>query len=442
MKQKEGRDWKLYAVAGRPVAHSRSPQMHNAAFGALGMDAAYVRLAAADAAGALGTAAGMGLSGMNVTAPFKEDMAGLVDRMDEEAESIGAVNTVIFSDGRAKGRNTDIYGVRTALEENGVLLRGAGAVVLGAGGAAKAAARALLSAGAEVTIANRTADKARGLAKSLGCAHCPLAQAELAKPMAAASVVVSSLDTAERVVSQDLLRRSMAILEAKYDRRTALREDAERTGCRIIDGREWLLHQGAKAFTAFTGKDAPVAAMRKALYAEEPAAKPNVALIGFMGSGKTTVAGEISRQAGMEVASTDAEVERKAGMPIRQIFATKGEDAFRLLESEAARSLAAKRRSVIDCGGGLPVMEGNRMALRQAAAVVWLWAGKKEIMRRVPADGTRPLLSVPEPGGRVEELLSQRMRHYAEASDIVIDTERMKAAEAARRILDEIHIPR
>ncbi len=440
----------LYAVTGRPVAHSLSPQMHNAAFEALGMDAAYVRLAAADAEGALAAARSMGLAGMNVTAPYKEGMASLVDRMDEEAESIGAVNTVVFEDGKAKGRNTDVYGVRGALEENGILLRGRKAVVLGAGGAAKAAARALTSAGAEVTIANRTVDKARALARSLGCAHCGLAGQELARAMAAASVVVSSLDTADRVIPHDVLRRSMTILEAKYDEKTALRADAMRIGCRVIDGREWLLYQGARAFRIFTHRKPPLDAMRKALYAagggsDRGAAgagkKTNIALIGFMGTGKTSVARDIAKRAGCGMLDTDAEIERAAGRKVADIFTRHGEAEFRGLEAIEVAKMAGMRRAVVACGGGVVTVPENARVLRETCRTVWLWADVRTIMGRLEGDGTRPLLRAASAGGRenaAREILSSRLRQYASASDIVVSTQGRTPGAVAELILDEV----
>lgn len=506
----------LYAVTGKPVAHSISPQMHNAAFEALGMDAAYVRLAAADAESALAAARSMGLAGMNVTAPYKESMAALVDRMDEEAESVGAVNTVVFEDGKAKGRNTDVYGVREALEGNGILLRGMKAVVLGAGGAAKAAARSLTSAGAEVTIANRTVDKARALARSLGCAHCGLAGQELGRAMAAASVVVSSLDTADRVIPHDVLRRSMTILEAKYDEKTALRTDALRIGCRVIDGREWLLYQGARAFRIFTHRKPPLDAMRKALYAGEGAGGPaggndassggwtgrhgegsgigsgwndrqgggngagggglagrqgggsgassggwiggraggaggtaadgrsrknKIALIGFMGTGKTSVAGEIAKRAGCGMLDTDAEIERASGRKVADIFTRHGEAGFRRLEGIEVAKMAGMRRAVVACGGGVVTVPENARVLRETCRTVWLWADVRTIMGRLEGDGTRPLLRMASAGGRenaAKEILGSRLRQYASASDIVVSTQGRTPGAVAELILDEV----
>lgn len=429
----------LYAVIGKPVAHSLSPELHNAAFGELGMDAVYVRLAARDLKDALATAGSMSIAGMNVTAPFKETMALLCGGLEGEAKEIGAANTVVFRDGGIIGHNTDAYGVRAALEANGVPIEGSKAIVLGAGGAAKAAALALVSSGAGVIVANRTEEKAQTLALEMGCSYCALDGLEGAMP--GADIVVSTLGTAERVVPPGLLEPGMAVLDAKYDVKTALHSDAEAKGCKTIDGREWLLYQGAKAFGIFTGKKPPIEAMRKAVYAREmrnPERKTNVALIGFMGSGKTSVAKEIAGAAGRIVVDTDADIEKSSGKRIADIFETSGEPEFRKLERDEVAKIAKLRRGVVACGGGAILDAWNARTLRENCRVVWLWADANEISRRIKGGKSRPLLNRPDRDNAVREIMARRLRLYASASDIVVGTEGKKPAEIAGLVLDEV----
>ena len=258
----------LYAVVGKSITHSRSPALHNEAFRALGISARYVRLAVRSAEEGLRRAESLGVRGMNATAPFKEDFFRLCDTVSGTAKTTGAVNTVVIRNGRLIGHNTDVYGVAQALRANGVTLKGRKAVVLGAGGAAKAAVHALLSGGAKVTVANRTAQKAQAIAESMGCGHSTLRPVELSGAFKDAEIVVSAVSTTKRIVPRSLLKETMTILEANHTAQTALTRDAVQKGCRVIDGREWLLFQGAKAFEIFTGRKAPLAAMREAVYSE------------------------------------------------------------------------------------------------------------------------------------------------------------------------------
>lgn len=130
---------RIFASTGMPIMHSASPQMHNAGFAELGIDAVYTRLAAGSAREALEVARQIGMAGMNITAPFKEEMVKLLYNGDARVRKLGAVNTVKFAGKKAFGFNTDADGVAGALAEKRVKIRGKNAVVLGAGGAAKAA---------------------------------------------------------------------------------------------------------------------------------------------------------------------------------------------------------------------------------------------------------------------------------------------------------------
>lgn len=394
----------MYAVVGKPVVHSRSPEMFNAAFRARRMNSVYLRLASMNAADALRTAKEIGLRGLSVTAPYKERFIGLMDELDRKAEKVGAVNAVLIESKKAVGFNTDVYGVTQALTSHGVKLKEEKALVIGAGGAARAAVSALVDAGAEVMIANRTVSKALTTARAFGCEHVLLNDAVLKEAMEDIDVIVSCVSTAERLVPRALLRKEMVVLDANYSTRSALVKDAESKGCRMIDGRELLLFQGLKSFELFTGEKAPESVMRNAVCCERntmtrredtggeqygcrsvrqrKVGKRNISLIGFMGSGKTTVAGEISKHSGMRVVDVDMRIERGAGTPICEIFQREGETFFRKLEREEIGKLESVRDSVISCGGGAILDPRNVNVLREISMVVWLWANERTVVKK------------------------------------------------------------
>jgi shikimate dehydrogenase len=428
----------IYAVIGKPILHSRSPQMHNAAFETLGLDAHYVRIAAESREDGLDMARRMGIRGMNVTSPFK-DIIGIVDEADPVATKVGAVNTVLFKDGRAIGHNTDAHGISESFIASGVSIRGKKALVLGAGGAARAAVVAMIDNGAEVTVANRTDSKAKAVAKEFGAESCSLSANDLEQALSGAQLIAGCLNTGERAIPKELLRPGIAIMDAYYASESALVKDGRAAGCKMIDGREWLLHQGAKSFELFTGRKPPMESMRKAAYAQTP--KPGIsgiALIGMMGSGKDRVSKALAAKNGMRIICTDDEIERRAGMKITEIFESEGEVGFRKREGEAIASLDLSGPSIVNCGGGAAINAQNRKLLKRIATVVLLWADIRTIMARVPKDGTRPLLSGAEPEKKLQELLAQRMGAYCEASDMVVGTDRRTPDEIAERIAYEI----
>lgn len=430
----------IFAVAGRPVLHSESPGIQNAGFAASGIDAVYTRLTARSAREALEVARQIGMGGMNVTTPFKEEMAKLLDGKEARVRKLGAVNAVILKNGKARGFNTDVDGVSGALAANGVRMRGRKAVVLGAGGAAKAAVMALLESGAKVTVANRTVGKARAIAGKFGCGARPISGKGFAMAMDEADILVSGLGTTARVVGPKLLRRGMVVLDANYSRKTALSADATARGCRVIAGREWLLAQGTAAFRIFAGRKAPAKAMGKALAGRKDGGKGNIALIGFMGSGKTETAKCIAGLCRLQAIEIDDIVEKKAGMKISRIFREKGEAAFREMERKALLSGVKGKKRVISCGGGAVLDKRNVDALKRNCVVVWLWATPEECVKRTAGGSSRPLLEKKDRLASAKKLLDRRLFAYAAASDLVVSTEGRTPKEVARLVVDETGI--
>ena len=270
----------VYGLIGNPVGHSLSPPMHEAGYGTLGIDARYLTFEPApdDAVAAIEGAGALGVAGLNVTVPFKQDALAAVDPAPL-AERIGAVNTVDFEPVRSgdadrpRGHNTDAEGVKRAFAHHGVELDGREAVVVGAGGAGRAAAFALADAGAAVHVANRTAERAVELAEAVpGASGSGLD--DLGERVAGADVLVNAtsvgMDDPETTpVPADHLHGDLAVLDAVYAPiETRLLREAAEAGATTIDGAWMLLFQGVEAFEIWTGADAPVEAMNAALRAE------------------------------------------------------------------------------------------------------------------------------------------------------------------------------
>jgi shikimate dehydrogenase len=260
----------VYGLIGNPVGHSVSPPMHEAAYEELGIDARYVTFEPSpDALGtAIDGASALGIRGLNVTIPFKEDVLPLVDP-DPLAERIGAVNTIDF-EGEPTGHNTDAAGVTRAFEHHGVSLSGT-AVVVGAGGAGRAAAFALADAGVDVRIANRTVPRAERLADEVPNATAHGLEG-LESLLADADLLVNAtsvgMESDETPVPEAALHAGLAVLDAVYKPlETRLLREAAEAGATTIDGAWMLLYQGVEAFERWTGRDAPVDVMNNALRA-------------------------------------------------------------------------------------------------------------------------------------------------------------------------------
>lgn len=260
---------RLAGVIGWPVRHSRSPDIHNAAYRATGLDWVYVALPVPPGGvpDALAGVRALGIEGLSVTMPHKAAVAAAVDACTADAVALGAVNSVRREGDRLVGDNTDGGGFVDSLLEADVDPSGRRCVVLGAGGAARAVVRALAVAGAEaVVVVNRDEGRARTAAALAGDAgsvgdHDALAGADLlvqATPVGMGDDPTLAVDPAplpDHAVVADLVY---------HPRRTPLLVAAEGRGLRTVGGIGMLVHQAARQFHAWTGVAAPVDAMRAA----------------------------------------------------------------------------------------------------------------------------------------------------------------------------------
>ncbi len=311
------------ALIGDPVGHSLSPAMQRAAFDATALAWTYeaVRVTREELPEAWPALAAR-YAGLNVTIPLKEDVARLVDRRSPAAEATGSVNTVVFArTARAGGLSGDpgdpgvpagAGGAGGAGESFGDSTDGEGfmaallravpapprrAVVLGTGGAARAVAHALAAAGAEVLVAGRNADAGRRLAADLGTGvgfigadpREALASLGAGDLLANATPVGGVADPAGSPLPEGTpLRPGLVVFDLVYrPRRTALLRRAEAAGCVVVEGVEMLIEQGARSFALWTGREAPLDAMRAAarIALAEPADPPDA------GAGTDTRAG-------------------------------------------------------------------------------------------------------------------------------------------------------
>jgi shikimate dehydrogenase len=270
---------KRVVLIGHPVAHSLSGAMQQAAFDSLGIDATYetwdrAPIELGDAVAELRTE---DFLGANVTIPHKERVVPMVDRLTEEAHATGAVNTITREGKRLIGHNTDVPGFRVALDRLvGKQKMPRYAVVLGAGGGARAVVYGLITEGFQrIIVFNRHLHRAEGLVKHFGrsAAHMELRampwhesiiEAELAKAKILVNATSIGLTTDASPIPAESLNPELLVLDLIYAR-TKLLRDAVGAGCTVADGELMLLHQGAAAFTLWTGQPAPLDLMQQRL---------------------------------------------------------------------------------------------------------------------------------------------------------------------------------
>jgi shikimate dehydrogenase len=269
----------IYGIFGHPVEHTFSPGMHNSAFKKLGMDACYVPFAVppGNLESAVRAVVPLGLRGLNVTVPHKEQVLTYLDELSEEARLIGAVNTIEVRKGRLIGHNTDGRGFLRSLREHGDLdPKGKKFLFIGSGGAARAVSFSLALAGAAVIVFRDTdARKASLLANDIrektGVPSMAIGQELLPENAADADCLINATPLGLRKtdplpMSAEFIGKKHLVCDLVYNPpETALLKMAKKRGAKRLSGLGMLLYQGVIAFEIWTGEKAPVLIMKNAL---------------------------------------------------------------------------------------------------------------------------------------------------------------------------------
>ncbi len=264
---------KTFAVIGDPINHSLSPAIHNAAFKELGMDCTYIayKIAKDELEEGIESLKKINISGFNVTVPHKVNMMKYLDKTDESCSLIGATNTVSNSSGVLKGYNTDMDGFLEPVKKRNIHLKNTNALLIGAGGAARAIIAAFSKEGADkITIANRTKENASELAKfaqKLGITANVISLEEIRSEF---DFIVNAssigLKNEQSPVPSELVKKNTTVYDIVYmPMNTDLIKKAKEKGANVIYGYEMLLGQAVRAFEIWHDKKAPYDAMKRVI---------------------------------------------------------------------------------------------------------------------------------------------------------------------------------
>jgi shikimate dehydrogenase len=262
---------KITGIFGHPVEHTLSPAMHNAAFKALGLNYCYVPFLVhpdylEDAIKAIRA---LNLCGVNVTVPHKEKVMPLLDEINEEASFIGAVNTIVNSEGRLIGYNTDGRGFMQSLLESGISVEGKNVLIIGAGGASKAISYYLSQKTKTLYLYNRSKNRAEKLVQDLKKIRNNVSLIEDISSIERYHIIINATPLGLKKeyplpFDTSLLRAEQTVCDLIY-KKTKVLEEASKKGCATLDGLGMLLWQGLFAFELWTGKKPQVEVMRNAL---------------------------------------------------------------------------------------------------------------------------------------------------------------------------------
>lgn len=355
---------------------------------------------------------------LNVTIPYKKTVMPFLQEISPEARRIGAVNTILRRpDGSLVGHNTDYAGFSDLVKDCGVPLQGKKVLVLGSGGASRTAVTVAADMGARavVVISRNGEDNYGNLERH--------ADAEI---IINATPVGMYPKNGAAPLSLSAFPRLQAVLDMIYNpARTALLLEAEERGIPHRNGLLMLVSQARRAAELFLNTvigDSEVVRITNSIARDTE----NIILIGMPGCGKSTLGREIAARLGRELVDCDAEIVKAAGCPIPQIFAERGEEGFRAIETEVLGELSKKSALVIATGGGVVTRERNYPLMHQNGRILFLDIAPDAL----PTDG-RPLSQKRSPA----VLYAERLPLYRKMADEIIRIDR-DIAKNTERIME------
>lgn len=403
-----------YGLIGEHLGHSYSCEIHSR----IGGYRYELRELAPDELGSF--LAGSDFKGINVTIPYKKAVFPYIYNVSEKANTIGAINTIVNKGGKLYGYNTDFYGMRAALEFKKISLRGRKVLILGTGG---------------------TSHTARAVAKNMGAASVVLVSREAkdgavtyetaAQRHSDAEIIINTTpvgmypNVGRAPIDIGLYPRLCGLMDAIYNPiRSDLVLDAEAAGVPAIGGLYMLAAQAVYASALFLEKTADENVITSA-YEGVLCEKRNIVLVGMAGSGKTTIGKNIAAKLGRDFIDTDAEIVKKTGKAIPEIFESDGEAGFRRIESEVVAEVSMRSGCVISTGGGAVLDSANVRALKRSGIISFI----DRDPNKLAFSSDRPLSQTKD---AAIKLYKSRLQTYKNAADntVVNDSTPAKAADA------------
>jgi len=424
------KDIGIYGVAGYPILHSKSPEMFNSVLA--GNNRHYIRISSKNPREVLEIMKEMNISGLNITTPLKESILKYVDESSETVKEIGAVNTLINKDGEISGFNTDTVGVVNSFLAHGIKLKGKKIIVIGSGGAGRAAVYGLIDEGARVYLTNKSGKMLKEYSSRLKCGY--FYENELVSKIKEADIIVNTAPVNLVKEALGTMNTGQVLLNADYRNSVELNKLNKST--RIIGGYSWLLYQGIASYKLFFNEDVDIKKMSQAIKkSKKKKSKLPISMIGFMGAGKSFIGELLAKQINRDFYDTDSLIKFKTNMSIANIFKEKGEVEFRNMESEILKKLTEKdKKSLISFGGGVILDEKNRSLLKARMLNIWLWTNRKITAQRI-LKSNRPLI---KNNSDIEKLFKSRINYYADVSDMVVANIKNNSSELIKKIIGDL----
>jgi shikimate dehydrogenase len=413
-------DKQLFAVVGYPILHSLSPQIFNYLFKIFNLNYSYSRISALSSAELFSLINNIGINGINVTSPFKNEIKNIFNLNKSINDHFYPVNTLIFSESVIEHYNTDGFGVISTLKSHLKDLKNKSCLIIGAGGAGVGIIPDLKKEDLNLFLTNRTSEKAKQIANHFEINF--IETGDLNNSLNKFDIIINTCNHFDENIDFKLLKSNCLFLDSIYHK-SNLSHFFKDSDIIYVSGKEWLYYQALKAFELFFKLDCSTKHDLFNIKELEIKFKNIIILVGFSGSGKSTLAKALANKIGFKYIDIDSMIEDNEKMTIPEIFKSKGEKYFRLKEYEFLLSFQNQEKCVIATGGGIVTNPMNNELMKNIGIVIWLHSSLDTCLKRIDIL-SRPMLTERTEYKNIENLYKERQEKYFEISDLIINSEK------------------
>lgn len=424
------------AVVGNPVFHSLSPYVFSVFSQDSLNDIKYNRISAPTINDAFQFAKELNLNGLNITSPFKYDVLEMLDKVDYQASNLNSSNTVRFADQTSIGFNTDYFGILRTIWDNNFILNKQKVLILGAGAAGRTAAFAVRNLNSFVYVWDRKEFKAQKMSKEVGVKY--IKTQDLLNEIDSFHYIISTIPHNSEILQQLNFSNKNIIFDTVYHN-SFFKENKEKYGYQLISGERWLINQAILSHEIFVGTKPTNLPFVQDLESEKRKKNTCFILIGFSGSGKTTIGKKVAQKLNAEFYDIDTMIEEQLNKTIIDIFAKDGEGYFRQRENEVLRIIVdnLKKQSkpvMISTGGGILTNQDNINLLKQLGFVIWMYSPFNTIIQRIENTIDRPLIKDKDSALRLYN--SRKEDYFLHSNAIFLNT--TSEEDSVSRLFSEI----
>lgn len=424
---------KHFAVVGNPISHSLSPILFANYTSNNFEDYYYTRILAKDIEEINELISVFNIKGINVTSPFKKSILKLSSYQSPEVSQLKVANTLIFNNDNIAAYNTDISGIEFPLKRL-INKSHKKALILGAGGASKAAIYALNKLNInDIYITNRTSEKSKLLAKKNNIHFVDFKKLDASQY----NIIINTIPVKINNFNDFRFKKSAIIFDANYKHKP-LCEVSEKQHVKYISGIDWLIDQGKKSYGLMTGIVKNNIKINEKDIKKIKNKSKTIALIGPMGSWKTSVGRLLSKKLGFEFVDIDELIEKNENKSIKNIFETKGEKYFRKIEKETLAEVLKQKNIVISTGGGIITIKENIKLLKKFSWNILLYASPEESFSRININ-KRPMLVGKNVLNILKTLFKERQKLYFLTSDLIVNTNYSSSKKTSKILYEDYH---